>query len=61
MIHFCVLYCNYVILLILAVALRGAFSFINRQAKFSNRFIRRTWRETLEGKRECSLCARGAQ
>ena len=37
--------------------LRDAFSFINRHAKFLNRFIRRTWRQTWKAK-EDALCMR---
>ena len=32
--------------------LRDAFSFINRINKFSNRYIRRTWRETWRAKED---------
>ena len=35
--------------------LRDAFLFINRHGNFSNRFIRRTWRETCKAK-EDALC-----
>ena len=40
--------------------LRDAFSFINRHAKFSNQFIRCTWRETWKGK-EDALCMRAGR
>ena len=62
MIRFCAPSCNCVIPRILTAIypqmklsghpLRDAFSFVNRLATFSNRFIRRTWREAWRAKED---------